>query len=116
MVDWSSTHYGPHHGPQTAMLLGIGGAGEAAEGSPSSHYSMVENTCVACHVGENDNHTFVPSVAACQGCHADLENFDLNGLQTEVGAKLEALKAALVAKGMLDEEADEAIVGMIPRS
>jgi hypothetical protein len=115
-VDWNSTHYGPHHGPQTAMLLGIGGAGEAAEGSPSAHYSMVENTCVACHVGENDDHSFEPNVAACQGCHADLADFDLNGAQTEVAGMLEELKAALVAKGMLEEEADEAIVGVYPEA
>jgi hypothetical protein len=114
-VDWNSTHYGPHHGPQSAMLLGIGGAGEAA-GSPAAHYSMVENTCVSCHLGENDNHTFEPSVTACQSCHADAENFDINGTQTEVAGLLEELKAALVAKGMLEEEADEAIVGVYPEA
>ena len=113
-VDWSSTHYGPHHGPQTAMLMGIGG--EGAEGSPAAHYAMVENTCVSCHVGENDDHSFEPSVAACTACHADAENFDINGTQTEVAGLLEELKAALVAKGMLEEEADEAIVGVYPEA
>jgi hypothetical protein len=112
VVNWSSTHYGPHHGPQSAMLMGIGG--EGVEGKPGSHYSMIEDTCVSCHVGESDNHTFVPSVANCQGCHADIEDFDFSGLQTEVEAQLEELKAALVAKGMLEEEADEAIVGEYP--
>jgi hypothetical protein len=111
-VDWNSTHYGPHHGPQSAMLMGIGG--EGVEGKPGAHYSMVENTCVACHVGEGDDHSFEPNVAACQGCHADIEEFNFSGLQTDVEAKLEELKAALVAKGMLEEEADEAIVGVYP--
>jgi hypothetical protein len=114
-VDWNSTHYGPHHGPQSAMLLGIGGAGEV-EGKAASHYAMVENTCVSCHMGESDNHTFIPVVTACQGCHADAENFDINGTQTEVAGLLEELKAALVAKGMLEEEADEAIVGVYPEA
>jgi hypothetical protein len=114
VVNWSSTHYGPHHGPQSAMLMGIGG--EGVEGKPGSHYSMVEDTCVSCHVGESDNHTFVPSVANCQGCHADIEDFDFSGLQTEVEAQLEELKAALVAKGMLEEEADEAVVGEYPEA
>jgi hypothetical protein len=114
VVNWSSTHYGPHHGPQASMLMGIGG--EGAEGKPGAHYSMVENTCVACHVGESDNHTFVPSVANCQECHADIEDFDFSGLQTDVEAQLEELKAALVAKGMLDAEADEAIVGEYPEA
>jgi hypothetical protein len=114
VVNWSSTHYGPHHGPQAAMLMGIGG--EGVEGKPGAHYSMIENTCVSCHVGESDNHTFVPSVANCQECHADIEEFNFSGLQTDVEAQLEELKAALVAKGMLDGEADEAIVGEYPEA
>ena len=77
-IEVTSTHWGPHHGPQTAMLLGIGGAGEV-EGKASSHYAMVENTCVGCHLGENDNHLFEPTVAACTDCHADAEDFDING-------------------------------------
>ncbi len=32
----TSTHWGPHHGPQSAMLLGTGGAGGVA-GVPSFH-------------------------------------------------------------------------------
>jgi hypothetical protein len=75
---------------------------------------MVENTCVACHLGENDNHTFMPTVTACQGCHADAENFDINGLQTEVEAKLEELAVALEAKGLLAE--DEPVVGDYPEA
>jgi len=112
-VDWSSTHYGPHHGPQAAILLGQGGAG--VEGKPAAHATMVEDTCVTCHVGENDNHTFMPSVAACQGCHADAENFDINGFQTEVEEKLAELKAALVAKGMLTEDGTS-VVGVYPEA
>jgi hypothetical protein len=107
MVAITSTHWGPHHGPQSAMLLGI--AGEGAEGKPSAHYSMVENTCVSCHMGEGANHTFEPDVAACQACHADAENFDINGVQTEVQAKLDELEEALIAKGWLDEEGHPAV-------
>jgi hypothetical protein len=113
VVNWDSTHYGPHHGPQSSMLLGTGGAGE--EGKPAAHYAMVEDTCVSCHVGEGANHTFEPSVAACTACHADAEDFDINGTQTEVEAKLEELKEALVAKGMLTEE-DESVVGEYPEA
>ena len=99
LVNVSSTHWGPHHGPQTAMLLGIAGAGEV-EGKPAAHYSMVEGTCVTCHVGENDDHSFEPNVAACQGCHADIEDFDFSGLQTEVDALAEELHAKLEAADM----------------
>ncbi|MFN2159427.1 MAG: hypothetical protein ACK2U3_15130 [Anaerolineales bacterium] len=108
MIEVTSTHWGPHHGPQSAMLLGIAGAG-GVEGSPSSHATTVENTCVSCHMGEGDVHTFEPNVAACQGCHADAENFDINGAQTEVQGMLDELEAALVAKGLLDEEGHPAV-------
>jgi hypothetical protein len=112
-IEVDSTHWGPHHGPQTAVLLGIGGAGEA-EGSPAAHYSMVEDTCVACHLGDADNHTFAPDVAACQECHSGMESFDDTGLQTEVTEQLEKLAGLLAAAGLWDEEADHPIVGVYP--
>lgn len=115
VVNWSSTHYGPHHGPHSAMLLGVGGAGAVA-GNPSGHYKEVENTCVGCHLGENDNHTFLPTVAACQECHEGAENFDINGFQTEVKELTAQLEEALVAKGMWDSETDEPVVGEYPEA
>ncbi|MFH0917282.1 MAG: S-layer homology domain-containing protein [bacterium] len=101
MITGISTHWGPHHGPQSAMLLGVAGA--AAVGSPSSHYTMVENTCVSCHAGSGDNHTFEPAVAVCTPCHAGATNFDINGVQTETQARLDELGDLLVAKGVLSE-------------
>jgi hypothetical protein len=111
-IEVTSTHWGPHHGPQTAVLLGIGGAGEV-EGNPASHYSMVEDTCVACHLVEG-NHTFAPDVAACQDCHSGMETFDDTGIQTEVTEQLEQIAGLLVAKGMWDEEEDHPVVGFYP--
>jgi len=102
MFEITSTHWGPHHGPQSTMLLGIGGAG-ATEGKPSAHATMVEDGCVTCHLGENDDHTFEPDVAACQGCHADLEDFDLNGAQSEVEAMAAELGELLEAAGLLHD-------------
>lgn len=99
----TSTHWGPHHGPQSAMLLGIAGAGNVV-GSPMVHYTGVEGTCVGCHMGEGDNHTFEADVAACQGCHSGAENFDINGVLTENQAMLDELEAGLIALGWLDEE------------
>jgi hypothetical protein len=108
-IEITSTHWGPHHGPQSAMLLGLSGS---IEGSPSSHYSMVEDTCVACHLGEGANHTFEPDVAACQECHVDIEDFDFSGLQTEVQEGLDELEQALIAKGWLDEEGHPAVTAV----
>ena len=96
-----SSHWGPHHGPQSAMLLGVAGGG--VEGTPSGHYTLVENTCVTCHLGEGANHTFEPDVAACQACHSGAEDFDINGVQTEVQAMLDELGTKLVAAGVLSD-------------
>jgi len=112
-IEIDSTHWGPHHGPQTAILLGIGGAGDVT-GSPGAHATLVENTCVSCHVGEADSHTFEPSVVNCQGCHADIEDFDVNGAQTEVDELLTELRGLLVARGLWDDEGDEPVVGVYP--
>jgi hypothetical protein len=98
-------HWGPHHGPQSSMLLGLAGAG--VEGSPSAHYQMVEDTCVGCHMGPDRVHTYEPDVAVCQECHADAENFDINGVQTEIQAQLDELGDALVAAGVLSENSPE---------
>ena len=115
VVNVTSTHWGPHHGPQAAMLLGVGGAGEV-EGKAAGHYSLVEDTCVACHVGENDNHSFEPDVAACLDCHADVENFDVNGLQSEIAALGAELGELLEAKGMYELEAGHPVVGEYPEA
>lgn len=101
MITDITSHWGPHHGPQSAMLLGTAGAG--AEGNPSPHYAGVENTCVGCHMGENGSHTFEPDVAVCQQCHSDAENFDIDGTQTEIQDQLDQLGEALVAEGVLSD-------------
>ena len=95
MVEITSTHWGPHHGPQSTMLLGLG--------SPSAHALMVEDTCVSCHLGEGDSHTFEPDEASCEGCHADLEDFDYNGVQTDVEALIVELGEKLEAAGLLHD-------------
>jgi hypothetical protein len=110
MIEITSTHWGPHHGPQSAMLMGLAGAG--VEGSPSAHYSMVTDTCVACHLGEGDDHSFDPSVSACTACHADAEDFDINGVQTEVEAMLHELEEYLIGAGWLDEEGHPAVTSI----
>lgn len=45
-----------------------------------------------------------PQIATCQACHADAENYDINGAQTAVEERLAELGTALQAAGLLDEE------------
>ena len=112
-VEVNSTHWGPHLGVESAMLLGVGGA--IVEGSPSAHYSLVSDGCPACHMGDARIHTMVPDTDFCTDCHTDLEDFDRNGVQTEVHALVEEVAELLKAKGLLDEEGHP-VVGFYPEA
>ena len=111
MIEITSTHWGPHHGPQSAMLLGLAGAGDVS-GTASAHATQVEDTCVTCHLGDGASHTFEAQLEPCQACHSGAEDFDIDGLQTEVQAGLDELEAALIAKGWLDEEGHPAVTSV----
>ena len=104
-IEVTSSRFGTHHGVEAAMLLGEGGLGSVS-GSPSAHYQMVEDTCVGCHMGEEFNHTYEPDVTRCQACHTDAENFDMDGVQTEVKAMVEELHTIFVDQKLLNPETD----------
>jgi len=106
----TSTHWGPHHGPQSAMLLGTGGAGDVA-GVPSFHYRLATDTCVTCHVGANFSHTFEAVESSCLECHE--EGFDVDAVQAEIEAMIAEVGNLLKAKGLLDEEGHP-VVGIYP--
>lgn len=101
-----TVRFNTHYSVQVDTLMGTVDVNEAlgVEGKPAAHYSMVEDTCVGCHMGEAKNHRFLPEVAACVACHADAESLDINGKVTEFEAKVEELHAALVAKGLMNED------------
>jgi hypothetical protein len=107
----TSPRFNPHLSVQSDFLLGSGG--EGVEGKPGAHYEMVENTCAGCHMGPNDNHLFEPQLAKCQECHADAENYDINGAQTAVEERLAELETALLAKGLLTK-AEDGTVSVVP--
>jgi hypothetical protein len=107
-----SSHWGPHHGPQSAMMLGVAGGG--VSGSPSGHYGAVQNTCVGCHLGVQDSHTFDPDDAVndegelvCQQCHPGADDFDIGNVQTEIEELGDQLGAALLARGLINENSEE---------
>ena len=103
-IEVTSSRFGTHYGVEAAMLLGEGGLG--VTGSPSTHYSAVENTCVTCHLGDEANHTYLPDVERCQACHTDAEDFDVNGVQTEITAMLEELHTIFVDGKLLNPDTD----------
>lgn len=97
-----SPRTGPHHGPQTDMLVGTNGFPYGLAIASSAHIHAVEDSCVTCHMqptAETDpghlfagGHTFnvawdhgtpndpsddVQMVAACMKCHGPIRSFDL---------------------------------------
>ena len=100
----TSTHWGPHHGPQSTVLLGVSAYG--VPDSTGTHYQVVSDGCPVCHMADG-NHTLAASTAGCQSCHAELDTLDLNGVQTEIKALFDELEDLLLAKGLLATEVDE---------
>jgi hypothetical protein len=92
----SSSHWGPHHGPQATLVEGIQGYEFSQDGivaaGTSEHSS--EMSCVACHMTDN-GHTFEPAATAsatCTECHS--EYTEVTGFasgMTDLAAKLEAV-------------------------
>jgi hypothetical protein len=98
----ATIRFNPHLSPQADFLMGSGGSG--VEGKPGAHYAMLEDSCVACHLGEGNNHLFEAQLATCQGCHTDAESLDVNGAVTKIEERMAELKAALQAAGLLDAD------------
>jgi hypothetical protein len=96
-----SDHWGPHHGPQSSMILGVGGAGTT--GTPGGHYGAIENSCVDCHMSDDRNHTMAPDPATCEPCHPGAEDFDINGTRTEIIALSDQLGQLLFDAGLISE-------------
>ena len=107
IISGISEHWGPHHGPQSIMLLGLGG-GPGVTGTAHQHYG-VENSCVQCHMGSGLNHTFEPSVSTCaqQACHPGATNFDINGRRSEIAALVDQLGAELLAANLINVNSED---------
>ena len=65
-------------------------------------------------MGEGRSHTFAPSIEVCLGCHEGVENFDINGVQTQVQALHDELKSLLIAQGLLTEEGQPVVTEAVP--
>lgn len=107
----TSTHWGPHHGPQANLLIGVGFA--EVDGSvsysnePYGPHSAFN--CTDCHMGDynaDDNqggHSFNANVKVCTDCHTSAAP-DFAGLSQKVNDKLVVLEGLLSDQGVLDAE------------
>lgn len=108
MITGISSHWGPHHGPQSATMLGVSGA-DVTDGPVSPHMNVAD-TCVTCHVGGSASHTFefvgsqLPD-SACAPCHAEVP--DIEDIQTETLDRLDVIGDALVAEGVLSSNDED---------
>lgn len=108
----TSSHYGPHHGPQGTILEGIGGYEFAGpEAYPTSYSTHRTTGCTTCHMaetsGDTGGHTWIPNVNGCTACHSDATSLDINGKITAMEGLLHELALLLVDKGVLGEEEGE---------
>ncbi|MEJ2678413.1 MAG: hypothetical protein P8174_04960 [Gemmatimonadota bacterium] len=122
-VHITSAYWGPHHGPQGAVLEGTGAfvfAGSSVTTGPSTHGDTLFNGgCPTCHMatpygdqagGHTWNMTYTlhgtveDNTAGCLafGCHSIMPDFDKAGVQTNVQGLLDSLEVLLQGKGILD--------------
>ncbi len=102
----TSTHYGPHHGPQTTILKGIGGYQLPDVDYPNQTPHSTGSSCVTCHMNES-NHTFEPTLASCNttDCHnGDITTMTDNSRQILVENLLTTLGEKLLTAGLLEED------------
>jgi hypothetical protein len=120
LANGGTSHWGPHHGPQGAMLFRTGlVVKDVAPPSfvwADSRHKNIENVCVTCHLkGEESvftGHAFEPSTEACEPCHGPITDFDditakndydgdgtVEGVQSEVDGLHEMIPDVILAAG-----------------
>jgi hypothetical protein len=124
----TSFRFGPHHGPQSNLLLGVGGYGVAARAS-HPHFNADNGSCIGCHMAEpfgsqagGHNMAVVYDyhggdhllVEGCLACHTDedqlLENTE--EFYAEIEADMAELWQMLVDAGVGDpDNATYAVTG-----
>ncbi len=118
-VTITSGYWGAHYGAQAAVVGGTGGFEFGSGYLSSSHGTLLENTCVDCHMAEADGvsmggHTMGITAtsygrtsvnsAGCVACHPDSGalNAKMATIATEIDGLEADLKALLMTAGVLD--------------
>lgn len=115
----TSTHWGPHEGPQADVFSGAGGYQYPGLTYGTSTH-QVKLTCIDCHmpdVASNHgvpDHSFAPRLAACQSCHAGATSFDINAGQARIQKAMFQLQAALSGAGYLTRSTAPTYVELQP--
>lgn len=117
----TSSHWGTHHGPQGDLLDGSNGYEfDGYDYESSSHAGIYDNSgCIGCHMGHprtnigykigghsfnmEDEESGTTLVGVCQDCHESAEDFDYEGIQSEVDSLLEELDILLFNAGLVDD-------------
>lgn len=111
-----SSRWGTHYGPQSALVLGIGGfeTPGSLDYTSTPHKDVIPDACVTCHMATafgnsggghtmNMNYDGTPNIVACTACHAGATDFNINGTQDEIVVLLAELEELLVAEGVFNE-------------
>lgn len=89
----SSTHAGPHHGPQANVFAADVGS---VTGTPFER--DYHTNCSSCHLNDTTattgyGHNFTPDIGQCDACHGDA--YDVTAEQEAIQARLDAIQTAL---------------------
>lgn len=117
----TSSHYGPHYGPQSVVVEGVWGyhyvGGTTAYPGRASHAHRKNASCSSCHMhaasGTNGGHSWSVGVESCKSCHSDANTLDYKGIKTEVAGLMTTLKTKLTEKGALNA-AGSPVAGSYP--
>lgn len=115
----SSPYWGPHHGPQAAMVEGTGGYEIGSGYSNSMHTDMITDGCVTCHMAnpygvQSGGHTWgmtyayhgqnVINDAGCTECHTNPDTFEtlIETTKSEIEGLLADLRTVLLEQEVMD--------------
>lgn len=117
-----SRRWGPHHSPQGDLLTGTNGYEyDGYTYDQTNHKTALDDGCLDCHFKHTENlrvggHSFnmaydeggeeLLNVAACADCHGEIDDFDLDGVQTDSDALAAQLRGQLVTAGLWDDGND----------
>jgi formate-dependent nitrite reductase cytochrome c552 subunit len=117
-----NNRYGPHYGVQADMLIGTNGFEyDGYSYEQTNHKGATDNGCLDCHFetpfgyplgGHSFNMAYETETGetynaeACAKCHDGIEegdNFDLDGVQSEVATLIQELEDLLITADLLEE-------------